>query len=244
MCRGKNECSELGTDPVKLDTDCLLRPPSWIDEEISKFVQALDQLIEGNREICLNILFNIRSYEITDWFIEHGQMSGRHRKNLFGIPKPELIPENLRDSLRAPKKYQNAVFNRDNYHCRYCGSRLISQQVIKTFIKALDSEQFKRGPTNLDTHGILHAAWPVADHVVPWNMGGKTNLENLVASCAACNYGKDGYTCEQIGISNPYTRVPIQDGWDGLVSKELKLKKLYNNAVKHRSASLHWTYFK
>lgn len=223
MCRGKNECSELGADTTKWDQHCPLRPPEWIEREVSKFVQALDQFINGNREKCIDILSTIRSEEITSWYIEHGQMSGRHRKNLLGIPKPELISEDLRDPLRAPKKYQNEVFTRDNYHCRYCGARLISQKLIKSFIKALNSEQFKRGSTNLTTHGIIHATWPVADHVVPWNMGGRTNLTNLVASCASCNYGKDGYTCEQMSITNPFTRAPIKDDWDGLVSKEVHI---------------------
>tara|TARA_R110000823_G_scaffold65723_1_gene154077 strand:+ start:999 stop:1670 length:672 start_codon:yes stop_codon:yes gene_type:complete len=223
MCRAKNECSELGADTTKWDQYCPLRPPEWIEREVSKFVQALDQFINGNRENCIDILSTIRSEEITSWYIEHGQMSGRHRKNFLGIPKPELISEDLRDPLRAPKKYQNEVFTRDNYHCRYCGARLISQKLIKSFIKALNSEQFKRGSTNLTTHGIIHATWPVADHVVPWNMGGRTNLANLVASCASCNYGKDGYTCEQMGITNPFTRAPIKDDWDGLVSKEVHL---------------------
>ena len=85
---------------------------------------------------------------------------------------------------------------------------------------------FKRGDTNLTTHGIIHLSWPVADHVIPWNLGGKTNLSNLISSCASCNYGKDGYTIEQLGISNPFNRVPIIDKWDGLVSKIPKLKSL------------------
>ncbi len=226
MCRGKNECSELGADPAKWDKDCPLRPPEWLNGEITKFVQALEQFIAGNQENCISILSTIRNHEITDWYIEHGQMSGKHRKNLLGIPKPELISEDLRDPLRAPKKYQNEVFTRDNYHCRYCGAKLISQKLMKSFIKAFDSEHFKKGPTNLATHGVIHAAWPVADHVEPWNIGGRTNLENLVASCGACNYGKDGYTCEQMGITNPFSRQPIQDGWDGLVSLEARVKKV------------------
>ena len=36
----------------------------------------------------------------------------------------------------------------------------------------------------------------------------------------------DGYTIEQLGISNPFNRVPIIDKWDGLVSKIPKLKSL------------------
>ncbi len=226
MCRGRNGCSELGIEPANWDQNCPLRPLEWIDGEISKFIQALDLFIKGSRESCIEVLLTIRNQEITDWYIEHGQMAGMHRTNFLDIPKPVAIPDNLRDPIRAPKKYQTEVFNRDQYHCRYCGAKLISQKLIKSFISALNSEHFMRGSTNLTTHGIIHATWPVADHVIPWNLGGRTDLTNLVASCAACNYGKAGYTCEQMGISDPFTRPPIHDGWDGLVSKQVNIKRI------------------
>lgn len=225
MCRGKDECTELADNTSKWDRYCPLRPPEWIDIEITSFEQAVDQLMKGNRDKCLELLANIKDEEITDWYIEHGQMSGRHRKNILGIPKPELVPEELRDSIRAPKKFQNAVFIRDGYRCRYCGGRLISQKFMKAFIGKLNTTKFMKGPNNLSTHGIIHATWPVADHVVPWNLGGRTNRENLVTSCGACNYGKDGYTCEQMGIDSPFGREPVIDSWDGLSSKVDKINQ-------------------
>ncbi len=224
MCRGKNRCSELGIDPTKWDIYCPLRPPIWIDREISKFVQAVDQLIEGNRDNCVTILDTIRDNDFTEWYIEHGQMSGKHRKKQLDITDPEQIAMNLRDPQRSPKKFQDKVFIRDNYHCRYCGTKLISLKLMKKVISLLDTEKFKKGPTNRATHGIILATTPVADHVIPWNIGGRTNLDNLIASCYACNYGKDGYTCEQMGITDPYIRPPIRDEWDGLVSREAYVK--------------------
>jgi len=145
---------------------------------------------------------------------------------ICNIPKPQLIDEELRDKLRSPRKYQNKVFERDGYKCRYCGIRLISQEFIKLFIKNLDSPIFQKGATNLSVHGIIINTWPVADHVFPWNMGGQTNLENLVSSCGSCNYGKDGYTCEQLGIEDPLLRKPILDKWDGLLSRINELKRV------------------
>lgn len=231
MCRGKDECSELGLDPQAWDKECPLRPPDWFEDEISKFVESLEHLLRGDRIDCLGLISAIKGEEMTDWYIEHGQMAGRHRKRLLGLREPGLVSDDFRDPLRSPKKYQKAVFDRDSYRCRYCGGRLASQDVLKWFIKVLDSDDFKKGPTNLTTHGIIHAMWPVADHVIPWNMGGRTDLQNLVTSCGACNYGKDGYTCEQMGISNPLDRAPISNGWDGLASRESALKELYYAVV-------------
>lgn len=96
---------------------------------------------------------------------------------------------------------------------------------MKAFIGKLNTTKFMKGPNNLSTHGIIHATWPVADHVVPWNLGGRTNLENLVTFCGACNYGKDGYTCEQMGIDSPFEREPVIDSWDGLSSKVDKINQ-------------------
>jgi 5-methylcytosine-specific restriction endonuclease McrA len=157
-------------------------------------------------------------------------MSGRHRKIVLKIPPPLLVPEALRDPIRSPHKIQQAVFERDGYRCRYCGNKLIAQEFIKAFIKQLNSPFFQRGKTNLTTHGIIHISWPVADHVIPWNLGGRTDLNNLVSACAACNYGKDGNTIEQLGIENPFNRPPVMNGWNGLLDKMRALESVDRNA--------------
>lgn len=226
MCRGKNTCSELGVNPEKWDKFSPLRTPNWMTNEIDLFVSAVDDFLSGDKNSCLEKIRQIRTEEITYWYIEHGQMSGRHRKLTLGITPPSNIDDNLRDPVRSPSKVQNAVFERDGYKCRYCGNKLISQDFFRLFIKKLNSDLFKRGETNLTTHGIIHIAWPVADHVIPWNKGGQTNLENLVSSCATCNYGKDGYTIEQMGVENPFNRKPQIDAWTGLTDRIEKLKKI------------------
>ena len=43
----------------------------------------------------------------------------------------------------------------------------------------------------------------VADHVFPWSLGGATSLDNLVTSCGGCNYDKEHWTLEQLGIEDP-----------------------------------------
>lgn len=224
MCRGKNTCSELGTDPAKWDRFSPLKIPVHLAQEIDQFVTAVDLFISGNRSACLERLKQIHSEAITHWYVEHGQMSGRHRKLILNVLPPPDMPDALRDPVRSPAKLQNEVFERDGYKCRYCGNKLIAQSFFRLLIKQLNSDLFKRGTTNLTTHGILHLAWPVADHVIPWNKGGRTQLDNLVSSCASCNYGKDGYTIEQLGIENPFKREPLTDHWKGLTDKIELLK--------------------
>jgi 5-methylcytosine-specific restriction endonuclease McrA len=219
MCRGKNICSELGTYSNTWSKESPLPKPEWMNYEVDLFIKAVEAFIAGNKNLCLEIIGQIRTAEITEWYIEHGQMSGRHRKLQLNIPPPETIDIDLRDPIRSPAKLQKQVFERDSYHCRYCGGKLISQEFLKTSIKRLNSPLFSRGETNLNTHGIIHLTWPVADHVIPWNKGGRTSLDNLVSSCAPCNYGKDGYTIEQLGLIDPLTRPAKISDWDGLNTK-------------------------
>ena len=79
MCRGSLFCSELDLDPLKWDKFCLLKRPDWMAHSIDEFVNAVDFFILGDIESCLKTLEKINSNEITNWYIEHGQMSGRHR---------------------------------------------------------------------------------------------------------------------------------------------------------------------
>jgi 5-methylcytosine-specific restriction endonuclease McrA len=195
-----------------------------MNNEVDLFIRAVEAFKAGNKNLCLEIIGQIRTAEITEWYIEHGQMSGRHRKLQLNIPPPETIDISLRDPIRSPAKLQKQVFERDSYHCRYCGGKLISQEFLKAFIKSLNSPLFARGETNLNTHGVIHLTWPVADHVIPWNKGGRTSLDNLVSSCAPCNYGKDGYTIEQLGLIDPFTRPAKISDWDGLSVKIYQLK--------------------
>lgn len=226
MCRGKNICTELGTNPSHWDRYALLRMPDSFSNSIDTFIEAVETFIDGSREESIEMISTINGTEMTEWFIEHGQMSGRHRKLILKVPVPEKLPKEQRDPKRSPLKIQNNVFQRDNYRCRYCGTRLISQEFLRLFIKKLNSPVFHRGETNITTHGIIHITWPVADHVIPWNYGGKTDLTNLVSSCAGCNYGKDGYTIEQLGIENPLDKIPIKDNWTGLTEQYARLKKI------------------
>lgn len=218
MCRAKNYCTELGTNPATWSKFSPLTPPDWFEDQLDLFVEAVRHYVKSDHHSCLETLSAIRSDEMRDWYIEHGQVSGRHRAKLLNVPKPEEVPLPHRDSQRSPKPFENQVFARDGYKCRYCGIRLVAPLVLKTLIKDLDTTKFRRGPRNKDTHGILCIFYPSADHVIPWNLGGRSNMDNLVTSCVPCNFGKSQFTVEQINIENPLLRTSKDDGWDGLMS--------------------------
>jgi hypothetical protein len=54
------------------------------------------------------------------------------------------------------------------------------------------------------------------DHVLPHSHGGRSSLDNVVISCALCNYGKDKYTLRQLDVTDPRLTPPVACEWDGL----------------------------
>jgi len=43
-----------------------------------------------------------------------------------------------------------------------------------------------------------------------------TDVENVVVSCAPCNYGKQDYMLEELGLLDPRSRPVVRTSWDGL----------------------------
>jgi 5-methylcytosine-specific restriction endonuclease McrA len=210
------QCSELGSDSTSWSKIAPLPPPIWFKDQVSIFREAVREAAAGNRTRSVEILQTIRSDEMREWFCDHGQWSGRHRSkhlDLYNMPSVCEL-----DINRSPAKYERAVFERDCYTCRYCGLPVVAKPVLLAFEKVVGTDAFRNVGKNAEQHGIVHAFKVVADHVSPFKRGGKTDLDNLVTACPACNYGKDHYTVEQLGIFDPRDRPPQPNEWDGLTS--------------------------
>ena len=95
MCRSKNVCSELGVEIEKWNTNCPLPTPRWMNDQINIFLDAVDGFISGNKDACFFILKQIQNEQITLWYIEHGQMSGRHRNIQLKKLSPPPIEKKL-----------------------------------------------------------------------------------------------------------------------------------------------------
>jgi hypothetical protein len=52
--------------------------------------------------------------------------------------------------------------------------------------------------------------------VLPHSRGGDNSIDNVVVTCAPCNYGRMQWTLDEVGLIDP-RKVPIQKtAWDGL----------------------------
>lgn len=104
---------------------------------------------------------------------------------------------------------------RDGYHCRFCGMPVIRRE-IREFIKKIYPEVLQWGKQNIDQHAAFQAMWVQYDHILPHSRGGNNDLDNMIITCSACNYGRMQYTLEEVGLVDPRTREPIRSTWDGL----------------------------
>ena len=224
MCRKSEFCILLGNNPELWDKNVPLPIPDWFESQLTLFSLAVEKAVSGQIAEARDVLQMIRSDEMRQWFDEHGQMSGINRNKKLAI-RVSPAPLAELDPIRAPKPIEKKVFERDSYTCRYCGLRLISKEVLSAMESLVGSASFGTKGKNAEQHGVVHAFKIVADHVVPHRQGGRTNLENLVSACPACNYGKYNFTVEQLGISDPRDRPPSNSKWDGLTSLIADLKK-------------------
>ncbi len=129
---------------------------------------------------------------------------------------PQEISKENRVKERMPTTSEkNQLLLRDGYHCRFCGMPVIRREV-REFIKKIYPEALPWGKQNIEQHAAFQAMWVQYDHILPHARGGNNDLDNMVITCAACNYGRMQYTLDEVGLVDPRTREPIRTTWDGL----------------------------
>lgn len=107
------------------------------------------------------------------------------------------------------------LHQRDGYHCRFCGIPVIRDK-IRDRIKKTYPNALPWGKTNPEQHAAFQALWLQYDHLLPHARGGTNDLENVVITCAPCNFGRGSYTLEEVGLADPRLRKSIHSSWDGL----------------------------
>lgn len=147
--------------------------------------------------------------------------------SIWGKNSPYVQYRQVPDSLRTLSKEQRVKVRmptaaeklllhlRDGYHCRFCGIPVIRREVRERIQKAYPLA-LSWGKQNTEQHAAFQAMWVQYDHVVPHARGGNNSLDNVVITCAPCNYGRMSYTLEEVGLIDPRTREPFRSMWEGL----------------------------
>ena len=193
---------------------CFREPIAEILDTARYLDAAASAHLSGRREIAA-ALFQIANCDTSRVWLESIWGAKSPYVQLTPLPDLPLEPAH-RVQSRMPNKAQMAQLHaRDGYHCRYCGIPVIRPEVRKKVCQ-LYPEQVTWGSTNASQHAGFQTLWAQYDHVLPHAYGGTNDLDNLVVSCAACNFGKMSYRLEELGLSDPRERPPLQSRWDGL----------------------------
>ena len=128
---------------------------------------------------------------------------------------PSLASE-YRVAARMPTAQERCQLHaRDGFHCRFCGIPVIRAEVRERIQRAYP-QALRWGKRNVERHAAFFALWAQYDHLLPHAHGGGNELSNIVVTCAACNYGRGGFTLAEVGLAHPLERPPVRSAWDGL----------------------------
>jgi hypothetical protein len=70
-------------------------------------------------------------------------------------------------------------------------------------------------------HTFLQAANLQYDHILAHSRGGASDAENMVITCAVCNYGRGSWSLAEVAIVDPRPLPIRKSSWNGLQSFEL-----------------------
>lgn len=194
---------------------CLCEPIPQLLEAARYLDEAATVHLGGNRELAEELIRRADMPVIRSWLKPIWADSSVHLR-VKARSEPLPMNKELRSKARMPTAAVKAlVHQRDGYNCRFCGTPVVRRET-RSRIKALYPTALSWGSKEAEQHAAFQAMWAQYDHVVPHAKGGSNELDNLVLTCAACNFGRAGYTLEEVAVADPRLRPPAPSSWDGL----------------------------
>lgn len=178
--------------------------------------QAADFHLSGQHSSAEELIHQADLPEVREWV-----------ESIWGAGSPYVIvkeienaPPRLSKEDRVPVRMPNAaekreLHERDGFHCRFCGVPVMRVEIRKLFQEAYPDAAYWGGK-NIEQHPAFQALWLQYDHVLPHSRGGGNGNDNVVITCAPCNFGRMDNLCEEVGIQNPFDHQPVSSDWDGL----------------------------
>jgi len=179
--------------------------------------QAVDAHLMGERLLAENYFKKADIHEVWEWV--HHEWTRPHLNVVVPVPHGDTqeVPKNLRDPDRnISPQIRSDVLQRDGYRCRYCGIPVIHADIRKLAHRLYPNAVPWEAYDVPKQHAGFACFWLQFDHVIPHSHGGRSSLDNVVISCALCNFGKDKYTLRQLNLVDPRLTPPVASAWDGL----------------------------
>lgn len=195
---------------------CLRDPIPEISLAARLLEDALTAHLAGRFEDADELIRKADMPEIRAWTESLWGAKSPH-VNFRTVPDaPTFLPKDSKIGIRMPSTAEKrALLDRDGWHCRFCGIPVIRAEV-RSHIHKLYPDALPWGSKNILQHSAFQAMWVQYDHLVPHARGGDNSPDNMVITCAPCNYGRWHHTVEEVGLVHPLTREPVRSSWTGL----------------------------
>jgi hypothetical protein len=194
---------------------CLRTPVPAIFEAARLLSEATDAHLREERRLAAELLGQANMPVVREWTESLWGKGGAYAARPNGSRTvPAQQPERVADRMPSENTLRQ-LHLRDGFHCRFCGIPVIRKAVRQRFVYAYP-ELLLWGKTNPSQHAAFQCMWAQYDHVVPHAHGGTNALDNIVVTCAPCNYGRMSFTLDEAELEDPRLRNPISSPWNGL----------------------------
>lgn len=211
--------SQIGSDGLR---DCFRDPIPEIFEAANLLSYASRAHLHGDSARADALIRAADMPILGDWLDSIWLNPSKNRVGPQVLDLPPVLEKSDRHLPRdASPEIKRALVSRDGHHCRLCGLPLIRAEIRKLLNLFYPEATRWTGSKASEQHRGLQVLWLQYDHVVVHSRGGETSLENIVVTCAACNYGRDRFMMSEVGLRDPriHPRAPYWNGWrdwDGL----------------------------
>ncbi len=192
---------------------CLREPIPEIEAAAKQLAAASRAHLAGNRAQVVALLHATNLQSIRDWTESIWGKNGAFAVKGKYDPNPPL--QKLEKARMPNVSVQRQLHTEGGYYCRFCKIPVIRRQ-IREFFRTNYPESNLWGTNNIEQHAAFQCMWAQYDHVLPHARGGSSNIDNLVVTCAPCNYGRMNYTLSESGLHDPRDQPARIGAWTGL----------------------------
>ncbi len=197
---------------------CLREAIPEIEIAAHRLNDAVSAHLRGKRDVAEELFRQADDKVVWDWLDSlwgKGTVYNRPRRILTDPPS---MPKDQQAKPRAAtEETKRLVHQRDGRYCRFCKIPVIRGEIRSAIHKEYPKAVLWEG-TTATQHIAFQCMWAQYDHILPHARGGRSDLENVYLTCAACNYGRGNYLLEEFDLLHPSLHAPRQGSWDGLES--------------------------
>ncbi len=195
---------------------CLREPIAEIETAAQRLTDAVAAHLRGERDRAEELLRLTNDKVVWDWLESvRGKQTVYNRPRRIADSTPVFSKEQRALPRNATAETKRLIHQRDGHYCRFCKIPVVQGKVRAATRREYPTAVPWEG-TNATQHAAFQCMWAQYDHILPHARGGRSDLDNVYLTCAACNYGRGNYLLEEFDLMHPSLHAPRQGHWNGL----------------------------